>query len=135
MHRKIRPAGLRANPNYSHGIEVAPGNRFVAVAGQTGQRPDGSVPDGIAAQADLAWANVLTVLHAAGMGPEHIVHYTSYIVAGVDTSPYDEARMRHLGASRPASTKIIVAGLARPELLCEVQAFAAAPVGTGEPVV
>jgi hypothetical protein len=43
--------------------------------------------------------------------------------------------MRHLGASRPASTKIIVAGLARPELLCEVQAFAAAPVGTGEPVV
>lgn len=126
MHRKISPKGLRANPNYSQGIEVAPGQRFVAVAGQTGQRADGHVPDGIAAQADLAWANVLAVLREAGMGAEDIVHYTSYIVAGVDTKPYDEARMRHLGDARPASTKIIVAGLARPELLCEVQAFAAA---------
>ena len=135
MHKIIRPEGLRTNPNYSHGIEVAPGNRFLAIAGQTGQRPDGSVPDGIAAQADLAWANVLTVLREAGMGPENIVHYTSYIVAGVDTGPYDEARMRHLGAARPASTKIIVAGLARPQLLCEVQAFAASPIATEEPVV
>jgi enamine deaminase RidA (YjgF/YER057c/UK114 family) len=126
MHKIIQPDGLRANPNYSHGIEVAPGNRFLAIAGQTGQRADGTVPKGIAAQADLAWANVLTVLGAAGMGPQHIVHYTSYIVAGVDTAPYDKARMKHLGAARPASTKIIVAGLARPQLLCEVQAFAAA---------
>lgn len=127
MLRKIQPAGLRQNPNYSQGIEVPPGQRLVAVAGQTGQRADGSVPDGIAAQADLAWSNVLTVLKEAGMRPEDIVHYTSYLVAGTDQAPYDAARLRHLGAARPASTKIIVAGLARPELLCEVQAFAAAP--------
>ena len=127
MHKQLKPADIRINPNYSQGIEVAPGQRFVAVAGQTGQRVDGSVPDGIAAQADLAWANVMTVLREAGMGAEHIVHYTSYLVAGTDTVPYDEARLRHLGAARPASTKIYVAGLARPQLLCEVQAFAAAP--------
>jgi 2-iminobutanoate/2-iminopropanoate deaminase len=66
-------------------------------------------------------------LRDAGMGPEHIIHYTSYLVAGTDTKPYDEARLRHLGAARPASTKVYVSGLARPELLCEVQAFAAAP--------
>jgi 2-iminobutanoate/2-iminopropanoate deaminase len=60
------------------------------------------------------------------MGPEHIIHYTSYLVAGTDTKPYDEARLRHLGAARPASTKVYISGLARPELLCEVQAFAAA---------
>lgn len=134
MLKKIQPKGLRANPNYSQGIEVPPGQRLVAVAGQTGQRKDGSVPDGIAAQADLAWANVLAVLHEAGMGAEHIVHYTSYLVAGTEQGPYDEARLRHLGDARPASTKIIVAGLARPALLCEVQAFACAPAAE-EPVV
>ncbi|MFT5538958.1 MAG: 2-iminobutanoate/2-iminopropanoate deaminase [Alphaproteobacteria bacterium] len=125
MHKQLKPAGLRDNPNYSQGIEAAPGSRLVAVAGQTGQR-SGSVPGGIAAQADLAWANVMTVLREAGMGPEHIIHYTSYLVAGTYTKPYDEARLRHLGAARPASTKVYISGLARPELLCEVQAFAAA---------
>ncbi len=134
MLRKIQPKGLRRNPNYSQGIEVPPGMRLVAVAGQTGQREDGTVPGGIAAQADLAWSNVLAVLKEAGMGPEHIVHYTSYLVAGTEQGPYDAARLNHLGAARPASTKIIVAGLARPELLCEVQAFACAPAAD-EPVV
>lgn len=134
MHRQLKPTALRVNPNYSHGIEVPRGERLVAVAGQTGQRADGAVPDGIAAQAEIAWANVMTVLKEAGMGPEHIVHYTSYLVAGTDSGPYDAARMKALGEARPASTKIYVAGLARPELLCEVQAFACAPAGD-EPVV
>ncbi|HEX9810102.1 MAG TPA: Rid family hydrolase [Alphaproteobacteria bacterium] len=134
MHKRLAPKGLRVNPNYSHGIEVPPGMRFLAIAGQTGQREDGSVPEGIDAQADQAWTNLVAVLREAGMGPEHILHYTSYLVAGTDTGPYDAARLRWLGAARPASTKVYVAGLARPELLCEVQAFAAAPP-TDEPVV
>jgi enamine deaminase RidA (YjgF/YER057c/UK114 family) len=32
---------------------------------------------------------------------------------------------KHLGALRPASTKIYVAGLAHPNMLCEIQAVAA----------
>jgi 2-iminobutanoate/2-iminopropanoate deaminase len=127
MHKQLMPKDLRVNANYSQGIEVEPGMRLVAVAGQTGQEIDGAVPEGIAAQADLAWGNVMKVLRDAGMGPEHIIHYTSYLVAGTDTAPYDEARLRHLGDARPASTKVYISGLARPSLLCEVQAFAAAP--------
>jgi enamine deaminase RidA (YjgF/YER057c/UK114 family) len=127
MHKQLAPENLRTNPNYSQGIETAPGMRMVAVAGQTGSKKDGSVPDGIGAQADLAWANVMAVLAEAGMGPEDIIHYTSYLVAGAKQEPYDEARLRHLGDARPASTKIFVSGLARPRMLCEVQVFAAAP--------
>jgi enamine deaminase RidA (YjgF/YER057c/UK114 family) len=127
MHKRLAPDNLRINPNYSQGIETAPGMRVVAVAGQTGTRADGSVPNGIGAQADQAWANVMIVLAEAGMGPEHIIHYTSYLVAGTESGPYDEARLRHLGDARPASTKIYISGLARPGMLCEVQAFAAAP--------
>lgn len=134
MHRRLNPDHIRKNPQYSQGIEAAPGMRFLAIAGQTGQRADGSVPEGMAAQADLAWRNVLAVLAEAGMGPEHILHYTSYLVAGSDTKPYDEARLRNLGTARPASTKIYVSALARPPMLCEVQAFAAAPA-VEEPIV
>ncbi len=134
MHKKLAPEKLRINPNYSQGIETAPGMRIVAVAGQTGQGRDGSIPEGMGAQADRAWANVMTVLAEAGMGPEHIIHYTSFLVAGADTAPYDEARLRHLGTARPASTKVFISGLARPGLLCEVQAFAAAPANPEEPV-
>ncbi len=135
MHHKLAPENLRINPNYSQGIETAPGMRIVAVAGQTGTNKDGTVPDGIGAQADQAWANVMAVLAEAGMGAGDIIHYTSYLVAGTEQGPYDEARLRHLGDARPASTKIFISGLARPGMLCEVQAFAAAPAELEEPVV
>ncbi len=135
MHKKLMPETLRINPNYSQGIETGPNMRTVAVAGQTGQGADGSIPEGIAEQADRAWANVMTVLAEAGMGPQHITHYTSYLVAGTDSAPYDKARLRHLGDARPASTKVYISGLARPGLLCEVQAFAAAPIVADEPVI
>lgn len=135
MHRKLSPATLSINPNYSQGIETAPGMRIVAVAGQTGRDGQGNVPEGMAAQADQAWRNVMAVLAEAGMGAHDIIHYTSYLVAGSDSAPYDAARLRHLGDARPASTKVYISGLAQPELLCEVQAFAAAPAGQEEPIV
>ena len=119
---------------YAHAVEIAEGSRIAYISGQVGIDRDGNVPADFRAQAEIAWANVMTVLKAAGMGPEHIVHYTSYLVAGTDSGPYDAARMKALGDARPASTKVYVAGLARPELLCEVQAFACAPAGD-EPVV
>ncbi|HSR55676.1 MAG TPA: Rid family hydrolase [Alphaproteobacteria bacterium] len=135
MHKKLSPASLSSNPNYSQGIVTGPGMCIVAVAGQTGRDGDGNVPEGMAAQADQAWRNVMAVLAEAGMGPEDIIHYTSYLVAGNDSAPYDEARLRHLGNARPASTKVYISGLAQPNLLCEVQAFAAAPAERDEPVV
>jgi enamine deaminase RidA (YjgF/YER057c/UK114 family) len=135
MHKKLSPETIGNNPNYSQGIETGPGMRIVAVAGQTGRDGAGNVPEGMAAQADIAWRNVMTVLAEAGMGAEHIIHYTSYLVAGSDSKPYDEARLRHLGDARPASTKVYISGLAQPGMLCEVQAFAAAPANTQEPIV
>ena len=41
----VRPPG---GP-YSHSVEVASGARWLYIAGQTGVKPDGTVPDGIEA--------------------------------------------------------------------------------------
>ena len=124
-HRRLNPKSIAPGANYSHGVEVAPGARFLGIAGQVGRDADGNIPEGIEAQAALAWANVKAVLKDAGMDVGDIVHYFSFLVHREDNAGYDKARVAALGSARPASTKVFISGLARPELLCEVQAFAA----------
>lgn len=123
--RRHNPPSIAPSANYSHGIEVPAGARLLGVAGQVGRDARGHVPDGIEAQATLAWANVRAVLAEAGMEMADIVHYFSILVRREDNAGYDRARVAALGDARPASTKIYVSGLAQPELLCEVQVFAA----------
>jgi enamine deaminase RidA (YjgF/YER057c/UK114 family) len=124
-HRRLNPRSILLNSNYSQGLEVAPGSRLLAIAGQVGRDANGGIPDGIEAQATLAWANVKAVLKEAGMGLNDLIHYFSFLVRREDNAGYDKVRIKALGAARPASTKVFISGLARPELLCEVQAFAA----------
>jgi enamine deaminase RidA (YjgF/YER057c/UK114 family) len=128
--RRHNPPSIAPGSNYTHGIEVPPGARLLGIAGQVGRDVNGHVPDGIEAQATLAWANVKAVLAEAGMEMSDIVHYFSILVRREDNDGYDKARVAALGDARPASTKIYVAGLARPEILCEVQVFAAKAGGS-----
>lgn len=123
--RRHNPPSIAPSANYSHGIEVPAGARLLGIAGQVGRDAHGRIPEGIEAQATLAWANVRAVLAAAGMEMADIVHYFSILVRREDNAGYDRARVAALGDARPASTKIYVSGLAQPELLCEVQVFAA----------
>ena len=117
----VRPPGGR----YSHSIEVEPGARWLYVAGQTGVAPDGCVPDGIAAQADLAWSNLLAILKDAGYAMEDVVQMKTFLVRREDREAYNGVRDRFLGGHRPASTFLIVSGLADPRFLVEVEAVAA----------
>ncbi|MGE5537237.1 MAG: RidA family protein [Gemmatimonas sp.] len=123
--RAHNPAAIPASANYSHGIEVPPGARLLAIAGQVGRDSDGTIPAGIEAQAALAWRNVKAVLASAGMEMSDLIHYFSFLVRREDNAGYDRARLAALGGAKPASTKVFISGLAQPELLCEVQAFAA----------
>jgi enamine deaminase RidA (YjgF/YER057c/UK114 family) len=40
-------------------------------------RPDGSLADGFASQAEVAWENLLGVLRAANMDASHLVKVTT----------------------------------------------------------
>lgn len=124
-HQRHNPSSIAASLNYSHGIEAAPGARLLAIAGQVGRDANGHVPDNIEEQATLAWANVKAVLQEAGMEMDDLIHYFSFLVRREDNEGYDKVRVKALGTAKPASTKVFISGLARPELLCEVQAFAA----------
>ena len=87
--------------------------------------PDGSVPDGIAAQARQVWANIDAILREGGFGPTDIVSVTTYVVPGQDMAAVMAARSDYLGEHLVASTLVIVAALVRPEWLVETAVVAA----------
>lgn len=127
MHKQVNPGTIAAPfSHYSHGVE-APGNaRWLHISGQVGVRPDGTLAEGAKAQTEQAWRNLLGVLEAAGMNPTHLVKVTAFLTRSEDVGVYRDARDQVLTSARPASTMLIVAGLAHPDWLVEIEAIAAA---------
>jgi len=107
-------------------VVVARGST-VFVRGQVGQDLDTAVNVGLgdpAAQADRAMANIEKLLGEAGASLEHICKVTIYL-----TDPrFREAVYRTVGrwlkGVYPVSTGVVVAGLARPEWLVEIDVIA-----------
>jgi enamine deaminase RidA (YjgF/YER057c/UK114 family) len=125
----IAPAGI-APPfsRYAHGIAVKPNCRWLHISGQVGIHPDGKMAEGAAAQLEQAFANLFSVLVAAGMGKQDLVKLTVFLTHPDQVGFYRTVRDRCLDGAVIASTILIVAGLASPDFLVEVEAVAAAPV-------
>jgi enamine deaminase RidA (YjgF/YER057c/UK114 family) len=135
MHTRIRKFNTRTTypeqklDNDLCQAVVARG-RMVFVRGQVGQDLQTAASVGVgdpAAQAEQAMSNIKQLLSEAGATLEHICKITIYI-----TDPrYREAVYRTIGqwlkGVFPVSTGIVVAGLARPEWLVEVDVTAVIP--------
>lgn len=134
MHKTHNPSAI-APPlsRYSHGIEASAAARWLHVSGQVGVAEDGTLANGPKAQMELAWQNVLSVLDSAGMGPRDLVKVTAYVTRGEDVGIYREVRDRMLEGAEPASTLVIVAGLAQPGWLVEIEAVAASVAPVEQP--
>jgi 2-iminobutanoate/2-iminopropanoate deaminase len=87
--------------------------------------PDGTVPNGIEAQAEARWRNIIAVLADAGMEVEDLVKITTYLVRPEDVAAAGTARAKHFGDARPGSATIIVKALVNPVWLIEIEAVAA----------
>lgn len=83
-------------------------------------------PGDVVAQAEYTYANVLTVLRAAGLGPESLVKTVEYVTpAGLPRYRETAAvRERLLAKPYPASTGIVCERLLRPEFEIEVDPLA-----------
>jgi len=110
---------------YVHGMEVPAGARWLFISGQIGVHPDGRPGASARAQAEIIWRNIQTILWSAGMGVTDIVKLTTYSTAAEHLPVLREVRERVLAGHLPASTLLIVAGLAKPEWLVEVEVYAA----------
>ena len=65
---------------YSHAVEVPEGSRLLYISGEVGVLPDGTVPEGIEAQAEVWWRNIIAILADVGMGVGDLVKITTYLV-------------------------------------------------------
>ena len=124
---EIRNLKDRPPPSgFSHAV-IAQAGRTVYLAGQTAQRPDGTIAGGtMAEQFDLAATNVVLALEAAGAHPHDLVsmqifvtHIDEYLRASKEIG---EVYRRHFGRHYPAMALLEVHRLFDPaakiELMC-----------------
>ena len=110
---------------YSQIVEAPAGARWLHISGQVGVRPDGGLAEGAAGQMEQTWKNVLAALADADMGPHDLVKVTGYLTRPNEVPLYRQVRNALLDGAQPASTLILVAGLAHPDWLVEIEALAA----------
>jgi enamine deaminase RidA (YjgF/YER057c/UK114 family) len=117
-----KPAGP-----YHHTVLVAENARWLAIAGQVGMDREGNIASGVRAQSEQVFRNIAACLEANGMRKEDLVKVTVYLTDSRFLAEYRAARSAVFGDDiQPASTLVIVAGLASPDFLVEVEAWAAA---------
>lgn len=113
--------------SYSHAAEAPAEWRWLHVSGQVGVTPAGTLLEGFEAQVAQTWKNIRAVLADAGMGPADIVKANVFITDQSQVPASREARDAALDGARPASTLFVVAALAHPDWLVEIEVIAAAP--------
>ena len=121
------PAAVAAPASfYSQAAEVGPNRRWLHISGQVGVARDGTLAEGVEAQNEQVWRNIGALLDAAGMTEENLVIVRALLVDRAHLAAYRTIRDRYLDGHRAASTLLIVAGLADPRWLIEIEALAAA---------
>lgn len=137
MHTRIRKFNTRDTypeqklDNDLCQVVVAQG-RTVFVRGQVGQDLDTAVNVGVGdagVQAEQAMRNINQLLGEAGARLDHICKITIYLTDPRFREVVYRIVGRWLKGVYPVSTGIVVAGLARPEWLVEVDATAVIPDG------
>ena len=126
MNTPVNPRELAPpTANYSHAYVSPAGSSLIHTSGVVPVRRDGSVPAGIVDQVEVVWANIRTILGAAGFLMSEVVSVTTYVVAGEDLGHVMAAARSRDGRARPASTLVVVPELARPEWRVEIAVVAA----------
>jgi enamine deaminase RidA (YjgF/YER057c/UK114 family) len=112
---------------YAHAVELRAEARMLFLSGQLGVAADGSLASDFAPQLERAMDNVEALLAAAGMATSDIVKVNYYLTRADDLPSLGEIRRRRwLASEPPAVTVLVVAALARPEYLIEIDVIAAA---------
>lgn len=110
---------------YSQMVSAPAGYRWLHVSGQVGCDRQHLTAEGFEAQAELAWGNLIACLEADGMSLRDLVKVNVMLTRASDVPTSRIVRDRMLQGAQPASTLIIVAGLASAAWLVEIEGIAA----------
>lgn len=128
----VNPAELGQPSGFAHGVLAPSGSRTLYVGGQIASVAGARVmTDDFTEQLDLALANVLAVVRAAGGRADQIVRMTVYVTS---MTLYRERRpalrqvwQRHMGSHYPAIALVQVLALVDERALVEIEATAVLP--------
>lgn len=127
MRRHLDPDGVPPPfGRYHHVVAIEGATRLAFVSGQLGMSSDGAVPEDVASQTELAFANLDACLAAAGFSRAAIVRLNVYLTDAEYRRAYMAVRDRWVTDPPPASTLVIVKALALPACKVEIEAIAAA---------
>lgn len=105
---------------YSQGFEI---NGMVYTSGQIPINPeDGTIPEGISAQAEQSCKNVGGILEAAGVGFENVLKTTCFLADMSDFVSFNEVYAKYF-VSNPARSCVAVKELPKG-VLCEIEVIA-----------
>jgi 2-iminobutanoate/2-iminopropanoate deaminase len=127
MNSKLNPDNVHPPlGRYAHTVKVSPGAHWLVVSGQVGMNKASKLANGVERQTVQAFNNVMACLKANGMTQEDLVKITVYLTDSRHVDAFRAGRDQVLkGNALPASTLVIVAGLAAPEICVEIEATAA----------
>jgi enamine deaminase RidA (YjgF/YER057c/UK114 family) len=114
-----------ATPDYIHALEVRNPSRLLYVSGTMGLDGKGGAGRTLAAQLDLIWSNIRTILASADMTVQNIVRITSYLRDASYAEANQNARTAALGGHVVPTTAVVVQTLAE-DWLVEIEIIAAA---------
>ncbi len=126
--KRINPDALHKNPAFTQVATVDSSAKLVYVGGQNAVNVKGEiVGDDIGTQTEQAYKNVLIALEAAGATLNDVFKMTIYMVQGHSLQDAYAAAQKVQGrnAAPPTISFIMVAGLANPKYLIEIEAVAA----------
>ena len=118
--------GMHKTTGYSHAAKVG---GLVFVAGQIAQDVEGALVGrgDIEAQAVQVFDNLKAVLASAGATLDDVVKLTTYTTSLAYRPKIAEVRAKYFKTYFPPNTFVVVASLATPEYLLEIEAVAAVP--------
>jgi 2-iminobutanoate/2-iminopropanoate deaminase len=119
------PTVVKPFSRYSQAVEAPASSRWLHISGQVGATPDGTILKGFEAQAKQCWANIAAILTAAGMSVADLVKVNIFVTSAEYVAASRAIRDAALNGAEPASTFLVVAALAHPELVVEIDAVAA----------
>jgi 2-iminobutanoate/2-iminopropanoate deaminase len=120
---EVAVSGVHKTTGYSH---AAKAGDLIFVAGQVANDINGNLvgKGDIEAQAVQVFDNLKAVLASAGATLNDVVKLTTYTTSVAYRAKIAEVRARYFGGYFPPNTFLVVASLATPEYLLEIEAVA-----------
>ena len=119
-----RPIG-----QYTHTISVPVNARWLVLSGQVGIDRKGKLAPSPRKQCEQAFRNLVACLRDNGMNKRDLVKSTVYLTDARFVEDYRAARTKVMGNVLFTSTLVIIDGLANPNMVIEVEAWAARAEG------